>query len=296
MRLNTTKSISSAFIVVRSCRAIFFFHSPFGFFGGFPSLSRIRMSWLTSVSGGKDFFGLGILEFSIASLTAASSFSPRRSLAMILPSAPINMFPTPPCESKNASRRQIRQYYRSRPGASSSPPSGRIPPAPPGLLSKEKPIMANFGSLPNRSKSFQIPQFVATWLVVAKITGLSRNAAYKARKRVFQRLSELGQTYRDDGQLGERIKQALRSLPSELSSDRSRRASKRPCARYRSPCRCPILLPRKRRAGHPTPEIPDLDLIRLIGQGGLGKSGWLRIPPPAILRREDHSLAPHRGH
>jgi len=49
---------------------------------------------------------------------------------------------------------------------------------------------------------------------VAKITGLSRNAAYKARRRALQRLSELGQPYRDRGQLADWIKQALGSLPS----------------------------------------------------------------------------------
>ena len=49
---------------------------------------------------------------------------------------------------------------------------------------------------------------------VAKITGLSRNAAYKARRRVLRRLGELGQPYRDRGQLGVRLKQALGSLPA----------------------------------------------------------------------------------
>lgn len=51
---------------------------------------------------------------------------------------------------------------------------------------------------------------------VARITGLTRNAAYKARRRVFQRLGELGQTYRDDGQLGDRVKQALRLRPGAV--------------------------------------------------------------------------------
>lgn len=49
---------------------------------------------------------------------------------------------------------------------------------------------------------------------VARITGLTRNAAYKARKRAIDRLSELGQSYRDEGQIDDRIKQALQSLPS----------------------------------------------------------------------------------
>jgi len=48
---------------------------------------------------------------------------------------------------------------------------------------------------------------------VADITGLSRNAAYKARRRVLERLLELGEPYREDGRLGDRVRQALRSLP-----------------------------------------------------------------------------------
>jgi RNA polymerase sigma factor (sigma-70 family) len=48
---------------------------------------------------------------------------------------------------------------------------------------------------------------------VARITGLTRNAVYKARKRVFRRLKDLSGTYPQDGQLGLRIKQALRRLP-----------------------------------------------------------------------------------
>jgi RNA polymerase sigma factor (sigma-70 family) len=48
---------------------------------------------------------------------------------------------------------------------------------------------------------------------VARLTGLTRNAAYKARRRALRRLSELGRSYRDNGQLGDRVRQALRSLP-----------------------------------------------------------------------------------
>ena len=43
---------------------------------------------------------------------------------------------------------------------------------------------------------------------VARITGLSRNAAYKARRRVLKRLEELGGGYRADGRLHQRLKQA----------------------------------------------------------------------------------------
>jgi RNA polymerase sigma factor (sigma-70 family) len=48
---------------------------------------------------------------------------------------------------------------------------------------------------------------------VAKYTGLSRNGVYRAHKRALRRLKELGAAYRTEGQLGERIKQAIRSHP-----------------------------------------------------------------------------------
>lgn len=48
---------------------------------------------------------------------------------------------------------------------------------------------------------------------VAEYTGLSRNGVYRAHKRALRRLRELGAQYRHDGQLGERVKQALRSRP-----------------------------------------------------------------------------------
>lgn len=49
---------------------------------------------------------------------------------------------------------------------------------------------------------------------VAEYTGLSRNGVYRAQKRALRRLSELGAAYRNDGQLGRRIKQAVRSRPN----------------------------------------------------------------------------------
>lgn len=49
---------------------------------------------------------------------------------------------------------------------------------------------------------------------VAKLTGLSRNAVYLARKRVLRRLQELGAGYREEGQLDDRVRRALRSLPA----------------------------------------------------------------------------------
>lgn len=50
----------------------------------------------------------------------------------------------------------------------------------------------------------------------ARITGLSRNAVYQARKNVFRRLTELGEPYRDHGRLDERIKEALRTQPDAI--------------------------------------------------------------------------------
>jgi len=49
---------------------------------------------------------------------------------------------------------------------------------------------------------------------VAEYTGLSRNGVYRAQKRALRRLSELGAAYRNDGQLGQRIRQAVRSRPN----------------------------------------------------------------------------------
>jgi RNA polymerase sigma-70 factor (ECF subfamily) len=51
----------------------------------------------------------------------------------------------------------------------------------------------------------------------AEITGLSRNAVYLARRRVLGRLRDLGAPYREDGQLGERVKEAWASLPDDLA-------------------------------------------------------------------------------
>ena len=47
----------------------------------------------------------------------------------------------------------------------------------------------------------------------AKITGLSRNAVYLSRKRVFERLQELGAPYRNNGQLHQRVKETLAIRP-----------------------------------------------------------------------------------
>jgi len=52
---------------------------------------------------------------------------------------------------------------------------------------------------------------------VARLTGLSRNAVYQARKRVLERLRELGASYREHGQLVDRVKHALVSrVPADV--------------------------------------------------------------------------------
>jgi len=51
---------------------------------------------------------------------------------------------------------------------------------------------------------------------VARLTGLSRNAVYQARKAVLQRLKKLGAGYREDGQLGDRVKAALATRPAAV--------------------------------------------------------------------------------
>ncbi len=55
---------------------------------------------------------------------------------------------------------------------------------------------------------------------VAKVTGLTRNAVYQARRAVFNRLEHLGGPYRDQGQLTDRIREALDSMP-DAAVDRS---------------------------------------------------------------------------
>ncbi len=51
---------------------------------------------------------------------------------------------------------------------------------------------------------------------VARLTGLTRNAVYQARKAVLQRLKDLGTGYREDGRLGDRVKAALASRPAAV--------------------------------------------------------------------------------
>lgn len=54
----------------------------------------------------------------------------------------------------------------------------------------------------------------------ARATGLTRNAVYLARRRIEDRLKQLGADYRDEGQLSAQLREALRQLP-EASVQRS---------------------------------------------------------------------------
>jgi RNA polymerase sigma-70 factor (ECF subfamily) len=71
----------------------------------------------------------------------------------------------------------------------------------------------------------------------ARVTGLSRNAVYSARKRVLNRLRELGQSYREEGKMLDRVKAAMASRPSaaleyamsSLKEDTLRRSREESC-------------------------------------------------------------------
>lgn len=49
---------------------------------------------------------------------------------------------------------------------------------------------------------------------VARLTGLSRNMVYKARRKVLQRLRQLAGDYADEGRLCRQVREALESLPN----------------------------------------------------------------------------------
>ena len=66
----------------------------------------------------------------------------------------------------------------------------------------------------------------------ARITGLSRNAVYKACKRVVERLVELGAPYRENGRLAQQIKQALEQRPpAAVERSLTARIQKTMCSR-----------------------------------------------------------------
>jgi len=48
---------------------------------------------------------------------------------------------------------------------------------------------------------------------VARLTGQTRNAVYLARRKVTQRLEQLGASYRERGELTDRLKQAMQAQP-----------------------------------------------------------------------------------
>jgi len=67
---------------------------------------------------------------------------------------------------------------------------------------------------------------------VARITGLSRNAVYQARKNVVRRLRELGAAYRGHGPSEAEMREALRARPSpaveRVVASRTRQSLRRP--------------------------------------------------------------------
>jgi RNA polymerase sigma factor (sigma-70 family) len=66
----------------------------------------------------------------------------------------------------------------------------------------------------------------------ARITGLTRNAVYKACKRIVERLVELGAPYRYEGRLTQKIKQALDERPPvDVGRSLTARIQKTMCSR-----------------------------------------------------------------
>ncbi len=67
---------------------------------------------------------------------------------------------------------------------------------------------------PQRFQAFELFVFCnLSAAEVAKITGLTRHGVYNARRVAFKRLEELGQPYRERGELTARIKEAIESSP-----------------------------------------------------------------------------------
>ena len=67
---------------------------------------------------------------------------------------------------------------------------------------------------PQRFQAFEL--FVFSDLSaskVAEVTGLTRHGVYNARRAAFKRLRELGQPYRERGELTTRMKEAIESSP-----------------------------------------------------------------------------------
>ena len=67
---------------------------------------------------------------------------------------------------------------------------------------------------PQRFQAFEL--FVLSDLraaKVAKITGLTRHGVYNARRTALKRLQELGQPYRQRGELTVRLQEVMESFP-----------------------------------------------------------------------------------
>ncbi|MBC8870503.1 MAG: sigma-70 family RNA polymerase sigma factor, partial [Planctomycetes bacterium] len=70
---------------------------------------------------------------------------------------------------------------------------------------------------PQRFQAFELFAFSnLSASAVAKITGLTRHGVYNARRAAFKRLEELGQPYRERGELTARIKEAIESSPDAV--------------------------------------------------------------------------------
>jgi len=67
---------------------------------------------------------------------------------------------------------------------------------------------------PQRFQAFELFVFCnLSAAEVARITGLTRHGVYNTRRAAFKRLEELGQPYRERGELTARIKEAIESSP-----------------------------------------------------------------------------------
>jgi RNA polymerase sigma-70 factor (ECF subfamily) len=67
---------------------------------------------------------------------------------------------------------------------------------------------------PQRFQAFELSVFCdLSATEVARITGLTRHGVYNARRSAMKRLEELGQPYRNQGELSVRIKEAIQSFP-----------------------------------------------------------------------------------
>ncbi|MBN1852865.1 MAG: sigma-70 family RNA polymerase sigma factor [Pirellulales bacterium] len=121
-------------------------------------------------------------------------------------------------------RRQLSERIRARGGDSdggNEPEAKEIPPDAAWDATFEQALLIALLEIvrqevtPATFQAFELTALHAkSGEEVAEMTGLSRNGVYSARKRVLLRLRELGARYREDGQLTDRIKEALESFPN----------------------------------------------------------------------------------